>query len=104
MPPPRPRQLDDDAAIERLQQRHGLDDLAAETLLSYLTDQAEATGAVPDDRTIVVERFRDEIEVRSTKLQEPPPPKDRRALPVPPESSGKRRGGRRLCLWRRRWR
>ncbi|MDG1367473.1 MAG: DEAD/DEAH box helicase, partial [Acidimicrobiales bacterium] len=55
------RQLDDDAAIERLQSRHGLDDLAAENLLTYLKDQAEATGVVPDDRTIVVERFRDEI-------------------------------------------
>ena len=44
--------------IERLQQRHGLDDLAAENLLSYLTDQAEATGVVPDDRSIVVERDR----------------------------------------------
>ena len=55
------RQLGDAAAIERLQQRHGLDDLAAENLLTYLTDQAEATGVVPDDRTIVVERFRDEI-------------------------------------------
>ena len=30
-------------------------------LLRYLDEQAEATGAVPDDRTIVVERFRDEI-------------------------------------------
>ena len=40
--------------------------------------------------------FRDEIEVRATKLQEPPPPKVTKALPVPPESSGKRRGGRRL--------
>ena len=27
----------------------------------YLDEQAEATGVVPDDRTIVVERFRDEI-------------------------------------------
>ena len=27
----------------------------------YLDEQAEATGAVPDDRTIVIERFRDEI-------------------------------------------
>ena len=27
----------------------------------YLDDQAEATGAVPDDRTIVIERFPDEI-------------------------------------------
>lgn len=42
------------------------------------------------------QRFRDEIEGKSAKLQEPPPPKDVRPLPVPPESSGKRRGGRRL--------
>ncbi len=34
---------------------------ATTNLLAYLDDQAEATGAVPDDRTIVVERFRDEI-------------------------------------------
>ena len=27
----------------------------------YLGDQAETTGVVPDDRTVVVERFRDEI-------------------------------------------
>ena len=29
--------------------------------MAYLDDQMEATGAVPDDRTVVVERFRDEI-------------------------------------------
>ena len=49
------------AAAERLQQRHDLDPWAAENLLGYLQDQADVTGAVPDDRTIVVERFRDEI-------------------------------------------
>ena len=35
--------------------------LAARNLAAYLDDQREATGVVPDDRTIVVERFRDEI-------------------------------------------
>jgi ATP-dependent helicase Lhr and Lhr-like helicase len=39
----------------------GLDAFAAENLLQYLEEQAEAAGAVPDDRTVVVERFRDEI-------------------------------------------
>ena len=39
----------------------GLDELAAENLVKYVDDQREATGAVPDDRTIVVERFRDEL-------------------------------------------
>ena len=29
--------------------------------MTYLDEQAQATGAVPDDRTVVVERFRDEI-------------------------------------------
>ncbi|MFN8039587.1 MAG: DEAD/DEAH box helicase [Acidimicrobiales bacterium] len=48
-------------ATERLRRDHGLDELAAANLLQYLDEQAEATGAVPDDRTIVVERFRDEI-------------------------------------------
>jgi len=47
--------------------------------------------------------FRDEIEVRATKLQEPPPPKSAKALPVPPESSGKRRGGRRLRKMKERY-
>ena len=50
-----------EAATARLRQRCGLDESAADNLLAYLEDQAEATGAVPDDRTVVVERFRDEI-------------------------------------------
>ena len=41
--------------------RYGLDPLAARNLLSYLGEQLEATGVVPSDRTLVVERFRDEI-------------------------------------------
>jgi ATP-dependent Lhr-like helicase len=49
------------AAAKRLRERAGFDDLAIKNLLAYLDDQAAATGAVPDDRTIVVERFRDEI-------------------------------------------
>lgn len=47
--------------VTRLRERHGLDETGAANLLAYLDEQAEATGAVPDDRTIVVERFRDEI-------------------------------------------
>jgi ATP-dependent Lhr-like helicase len=39
----------------------GLDEWAADNLLAYLAEQREATRHVPDDRTIVVERFRDEI-------------------------------------------
>jgi ATP-dependent helicase Lhr and Lhr-like helicase len=39
----------------------GLDGLAAANLIQYLGEQKDATGAIPDDKTIVVERFRDEI-------------------------------------------
>ena len=38
-----------------------LDELAASNLSTYLDDQEAATGVIPSDRTIVVERFRDEI-------------------------------------------
>ncbi len=39
----------------------GLDDWAADNLVAYLREQQEATRHVPDDRTLVVERFRDEL-------------------------------------------
>ena len=39
----------------------GLDTNAATNLVQYLGEQLDATGALPDDRTIVVERFRDEL-------------------------------------------
>ncbi|MFJ4832753.1 ATP-dependent helicase [Streptomyces sp. NPDC088747] len=39
----------------------GLDAWAADNVLSYLAEQREACGHIPDDRTIVVERFRDEL-------------------------------------------
>ncbi|GAB2790048.1 ATP-dependent helicase [Streptomyces daliensis] len=39
----------------------GLDELAVSNLLAYLKEQRETAGHVPDDRTIVVERFRDEL-------------------------------------------
>ncbi len=48
-------------AAERLRRDHDLDGLAAENLLRYLEDEREATGALPTDRRIVVERFRDEL-------------------------------------------
>jgi ATP-dependent Lhr-like helicase len=48
-------------AVPRLRDEFGLDEWAARNLVRYLDDQADATGALPDDRTIVVERFRDEI-------------------------------------------
>jgi ATP-dependent Lhr-like helicase len=39
----------------------GLDEWAADNLLAYLHEQRESTRHVPSDRTILVERFRDEL-------------------------------------------
>ncbi|HTU99977.1 MAG TPA: DEAD/DEAH box helicase, partial [Luteitalea sp.] len=55
------RRDDPDAARARLERDHDLDALAATNLVQYLEEQDEATGAVPDDRTIIVERVRDEL-------------------------------------------
>jgi ATP-dependent Lhr-like helicase len=49
------------AALAALQSDHGLDKLAAANLLSYLDEQYAAAGAIPDDRTIVIERSRDDL-------------------------------------------
>ena len=48
-------------ALTRLVAEHDLDPGAAENLLQFLADQEAATGVVPDDRTIVIERCRDEL-------------------------------------------
>ena len=53
--------LDDDKALATLMSDYSLDAFAANNVLLYLAEQAESTGVVPDDRTLVVERFRDEI-------------------------------------------
>jgi len=50
-----------DDLLARIREESGLDQRAAQNLLMYLDEQRHATGAVPDDRTVVVERFRDEI-------------------------------------------
>ncbi|HYS53124.1 MAG TPA: crosslink repair DNA glycosylase YcaQ family protein [Thermoanaerobaculia bacterium] len=48
-------------AVRRLVEQHDLDAIAAKNFLQYLEDQHAATGAVPDDRTIVVERVLDDL-------------------------------------------
>ena len=52
---------DENSALQRLRHRSAFDERAAANLLAYLRDQREATGALPDDRTVVVERFRDQL-------------------------------------------
>jgi ATP-dependent Lhr-like helicase len=54
------RALPEPAAIARLVTAHDLTETAARNLVRYLADQA-AASVVPDDRTLVVERFRDEL-------------------------------------------
>ena len=46
---------------QTLEREYDLDERAARNLLAYLREQQTATRVVPSERTIVVERFRDEI-------------------------------------------
>ena len=46
---------------EVLEREYDLDARAARNLVEYLREQLDATRVLPSDRTIVVERFRDEI-------------------------------------------
>ena len=55
------RTLGKNDAAKRLREVNKLDDRAARNLMEYLSDQHAAAGAVPDDRTIVVERYLDEM-------------------------------------------
>jgi ATP-dependent helicase Lhr and Lhr-like helicase len=51
----------DEVAEQRLAARSDLGEIAAANLLRFLRDQAAATGLLPDDRTVVVERSIDEL-------------------------------------------
>jgi ATP-dependent Lhr-like helicase len=53
--------LDPEIAFERLRTEFGLNEHAAGNLVSYLSEERDATGVLPTDQTIVLERFRDEI-------------------------------------------
>src|SRR5918995_1490648 len=45
----------------KLRDEYHLDELAASNLVEFLREQQAATRVVPSDRTVVIERFRDEI-------------------------------------------
>ena len=51
----------DEDATERLVRDHSLDPRAAANLVRYVREQAEEPFVVPTDRTLVVERFVDEV-------------------------------------------
>src|SRR5207248_2348285 len=76
------RKAPDPVAV--LQRDYSLDELAAQNLMAYIAEQAEEAGAVPDDRTIVLQRFREAAA---------------RALLLP-----RRRPDRRTPLWQQRQR
>lgn len=59
------------ALEEALQAECALDERAASNLVSYLQEQQEATGAVPNDRLIVAEYFWDEIGDRRLMIHSP---------------------------------
>ncbi|UGS39048.1 DEAD/DEAH box helicase [Capillimicrobium parvum] len=50
-----------DQPAEVLERDYDLDELAAKNLLDFLREQQAATRVLPSDRTVVIERFRDEI-------------------------------------------
>jgi ATP-dependent Lhr-like helicase len=50
-----------DQPPEALEREYDLDARAARNLVEYLREQQDATRVLPSDRTVVVERFRDEI-------------------------------------------
>ncbi|MCA9672528.1 MAG: DEAD/DEAH box helicase, partial [Myxococcales bacterium] len=49
------------AAETWLREEYRLDGWAARNLVDYICEQREATGALPTDRAITIERFRDEL-------------------------------------------
>ncbi|GAB3607827.1 ATP-dependent helicase [Conyzicola nivalis] len=49
-----------DGVKERMEAA-GLDEFAANNLIAFVADQKQSTGHVPTDKTLVVERFRDEL-------------------------------------------
>ena len=53
--------MDVDEATKVLKDEYRLDDLAAGNLATFILDEREFTGVLPTDRSIVVQRFRDEI-------------------------------------------
>jgi ATP-dependent Lhr-like helicase len=53
--------VSEEDAEHRLQTEFHLDEYAARNLVAYISEEREATGLLPTDQILVVERFRDEI-------------------------------------------
>ncbi|GAB2566655.1 ATP-dependent helicase [Nocardia heshunensis] len=50
-----------DSEVDTVSLQGGLDENAKANLIALLSEQREATGQLPSDKTLVVERFRDEL-------------------------------------------
>jgi ATP-dependent helicase Lhr and Lhr-like helicase len=59
------------ASDEEFAAEHECDVSSATTLRSYVAEQRAATGVVPDDRTFVVEHFRDEVDAVRVVIHAP---------------------------------
>ncbi len=55
------KQLNDGKCIEWLQQECHLDEAAARNLRKFIRAQQKKTGHIPDDQTIIIESFQDEM-------------------------------------------
>ncbi len=53
--------MEEDLARKTLGEEYALDDWATDNLINFFRDERRATGVLPSDRSIVVQRFRDEI-------------------------------------------
>ncbi|MBJ6724021.1 Lhr family helicase [Geomesophilobacter sediminis] len=51
----------EDEAVAWLREHYPLSHLAAQNIAAYVFDQRRATGTLPTDRSITIERFRDEL-------------------------------------------
>ncbi|MGH9419568.1 MAG: DEAD/DEAH box helicase, partial [Thermoanaerobaculia bacterium] len=54
------RELAEGTSAQVLETKYGCDAATANSLIQYISSQRAATGVVPDDKTIVIEHFRDE--------------------------------------------
>src|SRR3954468_9818822 len=52
---------DDDAQIKTLAKKYEADVASMRSVVNYVREQRAATTVIPDERTLVVEQFRDEI-------------------------------------------
>ncbi len=54
------RELAEGTSSKVLEEKYGCDEATSVSLMNYIGAQKAATGVVPDDKTIVIEHFRDE--------------------------------------------